>query len=171
MADSDRRQQLRQQYLKLGVGELVAAALFCVLAITTVQPRLEPGEAPALWGGLAPLVVVLLQGGAYWLLARSWVKVSPMPRSLAVTFSALRVANVALLLAGLAAVALWWPARAHIGVLAVIAWLFGVVEYVNYYVARLAYPLTQWLARVGEWRTPRLVQDLRSAQRGGAGGA
>jgi hypothetical protein len=49
------------------------------------------------------------------------------------------------------------------GVLAV--WVFGVLEYVNYFVVRLAYPLGRWFTTVGEWRTPRLVQDLGVAAR------
>ena len=41
--------------------------------------------------------------------------------------------------------------------------LFGVVEYVNYFVVRLAYPVHGWSRRVREWRSPRLVQDLNAA--------
>jgi hypothetical protein len=45
-----------------------------------------------------------------------------------------------------------------------IIWLFGVVEYVNYFVMRLAYPMRRWIAEVGERKTPRLMIDVRSGE-------
>ena len=45
-----------------------------------------------------------------------------------------------------------------------IIWLFGVVEFINYFVMRLAYPVRRWFAEVGERRTPRLMLDVRSSQ-------
>ena len=46
------------------------------------------------------------------------------------------------------------------GVVAV--WAFGVAEYANYFVARLAYPLQRWPFEVGKLRRPQLVHDLHS---------
>jgi len=50
-----------------------------------------------------------------------------------------------------------------VSILTLLVWLFAVLEYVNYYVVRLAYPVGEWFVRVGEWRTPRLIRDLRTA--------
>lgn len=47
--------------------------------------------------------------------------------------------------------------------MALLVWLFAVVEFTNYYVVRLSYPGTEWFREVGRWRTPRLVEDLRAA--------
>lgn len=52
---------LRRKYLSLGTGELVAAVVFAMVAVTVVGPRLgRPAEA-ALWSALAPLLLVLVQ--------------------------------------------------------------------------------------------------------------
>ena len=48
-------------------------------------------------------------------------------------------------------------------VLLVIIWLFGVIEFINYFVMRLAYPINRWFAVVGQRRTPRLMLDVRSS--------
>lgn len=42
-------------------------------------------------------------------------------------------------------------------------WVFGLVEYVNYFVVQLVYPGSRWSALVGQRRTPRLVQNLENA--------
>lgn len=39
-------------------------------------------------------------------------------------------------------------------------WLFGVIEFVNYFVVRLVYAPREWLGNIGQWRTPRLVLDM-----------
>jgi len=71
LAEADRK-RLRSTYLRLGLGELAAAAVFTYLAAVGVCPRLDGGEArAALWSALAPLVFVLVHAGIYWLLARS----------------------------------------------------------------------------------------------------
>lgn len=44
-------------------------------------------------------------------------------------------------------------------------WVFGVLEYVNYFVVRLSYPIHRWLTTVGQWHTPQLVQDLNTTPR------
>lgn len=53
-----------------------------------------------------------------------------------------------------------WPLRPWVLVLSAAVLLFAVVEYVNYYVARLAYPVSRWFTEVGQWRTPRLMIDV-----------
>ena len=120
----ERREELRRTYLSLGVGELASAGVFTLAAPSVGNHLSGPGRW-ALWAAVVPLVVVLLQGGCYWLAARSWVGVSPMPPRLVSTY-------------------------------------FGVAEYLNYYVVRLAYPARTWLRLVRQWRVPRLVADLRA---------
>jgi hypothetical protein len=61
---------------------------------------------------------------------------------------------------GLAGIVRWWPAEPLAAAVVVAVWLFGVVEFLNYFVVRLAYPPARWLSEVGHWRTPRLVRDL-----------
>ena len=162
--DRDREAALRRRYLSLGVGELVAAGVFLVAALQMALPRLTPTEARALWGGLAPLLIVLVEAGAYWLAARTWTPHSTMPRAMAGACQALRVLNPTLLAAGLVVIALHWPSRPGAAVLVVGVWAFAVVEHVNYFVVRLSYPATEWFGAVTRWRTPRLVQDVREAR-------
>ena len=87
-----------------------------------------------------------------------------MPRWVAATCAALRVLNPALLLAGLFGLVVTWPASAPLAWSLLGIWGFAVIEYVNYYVVRLSYQPLAWFARVGEWRKPRLVQDLDAAR-------
>lgn len=162
----DERTRLRRRYLSLGAGELAAAAAFALVAAATLGPRLDGRETAALWSALTPLLVVLVQAGAYWLIARGYVGRAPMPALVAATYRVVRAADVVLLLAGLAGVLAWWPDRAPVGAGVLAVWAFGVVEYVNYFVVRLAYPARHWFARVTAWRTPRLVSDLRGASTG-----
>lgn len=68
-----------------------------------------------------------------------------------------------MLVAGLLGVVVWWPDSAGEGMLVLAVWTFGVLEYVNYFLVRLAYPIGRWFTTVGQRRTPRLVQDLRGA--------
>lgn len=161
----DRRESLRRKYLSLGLGELAAAVVFFVIALAVVIPRLGSGDdRVALWSALVPLSVVLLQGGAYWLLARAWAARAPMPTSMATLYRAFRIANVGLLGAGLVGIVLFLPDHLGARVFLIAVWLFGVVEYINYFVVRLAYPLRHLPSRLTQWRMPRLVQDLRSAE-------
>ncbi|MGK9147723.1 hypothetical protein KXS11_08875 [Plantibacter flavus] len=163
MSDA-RRTELRRRYLSLGLGELVAAAVFAGFAALVLTPRLDgTRELLSLWSALTPLLIVLVQAGVYWLLARGWVERATMPPTLASVYRAFRVLNVAILAAGLIGVVVWFPEQPLIAALTVFVWAFGVVEYVNYFAVRLAYPAGAWLRRVGTWQTPRLVQDLRSA--------
>lgn len=160
-----RRRELRRRYLRLGVGEFAAATVFAAVAATTVVPRLDDPDAQvALWSGLIPLLVVLVQAGVYWLLARAWVEQGPMPATLAAVYGGFRVADVVLLLVGLTGALVWMPGSPGAVVLVMAIWLFAVVEYANYFVVRLAYPIGRWRPMVGQMRTPRLVQDICNAR-------
>ena len=161
---TDRRTALRRRYLNLGLGELAACLVFAVVAGAMVVPRLESaGDTTALWSALLPLLVVLAQAGAYWLLAFSWVERAAMPASLAAVNRAFRMLDVLLLAVGLVGVVIWWPENIAVAVLIVAVWAFGAVEYLNYFVVRLAYPATRWLTSVRRAQTPRLVLDLRDS--------
>jgi hypothetical protein len=160
---TDRRLTSRRKYLNLGVGELVAGLVFAIVAAAFIAPRLgAASDVAALWSALIPLLVILVQAGVYWLAARSWVERRPMPAALAAVYRAFRVADAAVLAAGLIGVIVWWPESLGValGVLAV--WVFGLLEYVNYFVVRLAYPVGRWFTSVGQWRTPRLMRDVRA---------
>ena len=162
----DRRTVLRGRYLSLGLGELFAAVVFIWVASVSVLPLLErPTDALAFWSALVPLLVILVQAGVYWLLARRWVRQGTMPRGLAAIYRGLRVLDAALLLSGLIGIIVWFPAHPFAAIGIPLVWLLGVIEYVNYFVVRLAYPPSVWFQRIGEWRTPRLLQDVRAAQR------
>ena len=161
----ERRATLRRKYLSLGTGELVAAAVFAAVAVGIVMPRLETRQdSAALWSALAPLLIILVQAGAYWLLARNWVERAPMPTSLAALYRAFRALDAGFLAAGLLGVLVWLPDQVGVALAVVLVWVFGVVEYVNYFVVRLSYPIRRLPLVVGRWRTPRLVQDLNSAR-------
>ncbi len=140
----------------------MAAAVFAGLAVVVITPRLNSNAAVvALWAALAPLLVVLVQAGGYWLLARRWVGVATMPGWLAGTFRAFRVIDLVLLAAGLIGLAL--SARGG-ATFFVVIWAFGLLEYLNYFVVRLAYPPGQWFARVTQRRIPQLLKDVASAR-------
>lgn len=161
-----RRKSLRRRYLSLGLGELAAAAVFAAVAVGVVMPRLEgPKDSAALWSALAPLLVILVQAGVYWLLARGWVEQAPMPVRLAALYRVFRVLDVLLLAIALLGVVIWLPDHSGAAVGVVAVWAFGVAEYANYFVARLAYPLRRWPFEVGKLRRPpQLVHDLHSAR-------
>lgn len=165
MTSPTRRTALRRRYLSLGSGELTAAAVFVFLGVVVVGPRVDAGDNHvAVWSALVPLVAILFQAGSYWLLARQWVGRGSMPAPLAAVYRVLRAVDAVLLLVGLVGVIAWAPAQVPVTVVLVVLWLFGVVEYLNYFVVRLAYPLPRWFAEVRRWRRPRLVQDM--TQRG-----
>ena len=160
-----RRKSSRRRYLSLGLGELAAAAVFAAVAVGVVMPRLEgPKDSAALWSALAPLLVILVQAVAYWLLARGWVEQAPMPARLAALYRVFRVLDVLLLAIALLGVVIWLPDHSGAAVGVVTVWAFGVAEYANYFVARLAYPLRRWPLEVGKLRRPQLVHDLHSAR-------
>ena len=155
-----RRAAARRAHLSLGLGELAAAAVFVLVGATVVSPWLGEDTSLALWSALVPLVVVLVQGGAYWLLARGWVLRSSMPAPVAQVYRAFRVVDPVLLAAGLVGILLWVPERPAAALAVLGIWAFGVVEYVNYFVVRLAYPARGWVSDVRRGRRPRLVHDL-----------
>jgi hypothetical protein len=158
------RIRARRQYLSLGLGEFVAVAVFAVCAVVAVAPRMASSTAvAALWSALLPLLLVLLQAGAYWLLARRWVGLGPMPTTLARLFRVFQVIDPLLLMAGLAGVLVWWPDDLGVTILVLTVWAFGVIEYLNYFAIRLSYPASEWLTKVRQQRLPRLVKDLRLA--------
>ena len=163
--DTGKRDARRRRYLSLGAGEPAAAAAFVIAGQFFVTPRLpQLQDRVALWSALVPLLVVLVAAGMYWLLARTWVERGVMPRSLAVTYRVLSIALLALLAVGLVGVVTWWPNNVGVAVLVIAVWGYGAVEYTNYFVVRLAYPLSQWFTTLGEWRTPRLVTDMRASR-------
>ena len=162
MGSQHRWDRVRRRYLSLGTGELAAAVVFVALAVTVVIPRLDSRrDATALWFALVPLLVVLLQAGVYWLWARNWVGHTTMPPTLATTYRVFRVVDPVLFVGGLVGVLVCWPDRLGAALTIAAVWVFGVVEYVNYFIVRLAYPAAQWLTTVGQRRTPRLARDLR----------
>lgn len=162
----DRRRRLRARYLSLGLGEFAAATTFAVLAVLQLGPQVrDPGGSWLWYAPVAPLLVVLVQAGCYWLAARRWVAAGPMPERLARVYRAFRLLDPLVFAAGLAALIAAWPERRELGVLLSAAWAFGVIEYLNYYVVRLSYPPRLWLSRVGDGRTPRLLLDVQHALR------
>ena len=154
------RIRARRQYLSLGLGELVAAAVFAVCAAVAVAPRMASSTAvAALWSALLPLLLVLAQAGAYWLLARGWVGVGPMPSTLARLYRVFQIIDPLLLIAGLAGVLVWWPDDLWVTALVLAVWAFGVLEYLNYFVIRLSYPASEWLAANVPGAFPHLLDD------------
>ncbi len=162
MQDSPERKRLQGKYLSLGVGECAAVLVFAIAAARLFG---NPLENLALWSALLPLLVILLQSGTYWLLARRWVLRSTMPTRTARTYGAFRVLDPVLLLAGLGGLITWFPTNPLAGALTIAVWTFGAVEYLNYFVVRLSYPVTTWLAGNVGRRTPRLILDIRTAER------
>lgn len=155
---------LRRTYLSLGTGELAAVVVF-VAVQPMVAGRFDAAGGRALWWAMAPLLVILLQGGAYWLLARTWLPGagrSGMPRGVALLYRAFRLLDP-VLLAGCLAGLLLTGAGSGALVLGLLVWVFGLLEYVNYFVVRLSYPVTQWFTLVGRRRTPAVVRDVARA--------
>lgn len=141
----DRRTVLRGRYLSLGLGELFAAVVFIGVTTVSVLPLLErPTDALAFWSALVPLLVILVQAGVYWLLARRWVGQGTMPPGLAATYRGFRALDAVLLLAGLVGIIVWFPVHPFAAIGIPFVWLLGVIEYVNYFVVRLAYPPSVW---------------------------
>lgn len=156
---------LRRTYLSLGLGELSAAVVFVVVQ-PVVAGRLDDAGGRALWWAMAPLLVVLLQGAAYWLAARSWLPGAGgrgMPRGFAQVYRAFRVLDVVLLAVCLVGLLMAGPGASSL-VLCLLVWAFGALEYVNYFVVRLSYPVARWFAVVGRRRRPALVRDLARAR-------
>ncbi|MFC8800924.1 hypothetical protein ACFT2C_24600 [Promicromonospora sp. NPDC057138] len=49
-------------------------------------------------------------------------------------------------------------------VLCLLVWASEALEYVNYFVVRLSYPVATWFALVGRRGRPALVRDLARAR-------
>jgi hypothetical protein len=156
----DRFVQIRAKCLSLGLGELTAAAVFALAGATTLASALPARAEQALWWVLVPLLVVLVQGGCYWLAARRWVGRAAMPKLFVATYRAFRLLDPALLTAGLVGAVWSWPREPMAAALVVVVWAFGALEYVNYFVVRLAFPARRWLSGVRRRSTPALVRDL-----------
>lgn len=109
------------------------------------------------------LLLVLAEGGAYWLMARSWAAVRPMPRTAASAYRALVVIDVLVIVATGGYVLLQLSSPPDMGILALGSWTFAVVEFLHYVVVRLSYPVGEWFTRLRERRAPRLVRDLRGS--------
>lgn len=154
----------RRRLLNLAGGELTASAVFIVAVVIGVQPRTGAAAVVPLWVALAPLVLILVQAAFFWLLRAGWMHTRP-PHWFGAVYGALRVMDPVLIVGcAVASVLLWDVAGPGVRVLCVAALLFGVIEYLNYFVVRLSYPIATWASRVGARRTPRLVIDLRRAR-------
>lgn len=157
------RTAIRRRYLSLGLGELAAAASVGVVWYLVVR---RYDDTATVVVALAVLAWVLVQGGAYWLVALRWIPGGRMPSSVASIHRVFRIVNIGML-AGAAAGIVWWfpsssvPAR----VFGVLLWLFAVAEYVNYFWVRLSYPSSQWVTGVRAWRPSRLARDLSAPKR------
>lgn len=159
--DSDRHGPLRRHLLSLGLGEFVAAVVFAVVAVNLAFVSSDGAEA-ALWFALSPLLFVLIQGGFYWLLARHHLP-GPIPDGIVRVYRSLRVVDPIVLLGCGIGVAATWPGLSLSAALVVAVWVFGLIEYLNYFHVRLSYPWSTWVSQIGRWSTPRLARDLRRA--------
>ena len=161
MTATGRFEPLRRRFLSLGLGEIVAAAVFAVVPTQLTFVAADGAEA-ALWCALFPLLFILIQAGIYWLLARHHLP-EPIPRAVARLYRSLRFINPLVLLASGIGIVVTWPGASLSAVLIVAVWLFAVAEYINYFHVRLSYPWSTWAGQVGRWSTLRLVRDLRRA--------
>lgn len=141
------------------MGELLSTAVFAGAA-TFVVGLLAPSNV-GVWIALAPLLLILVQGGMFWLVAVRWVGGGVMPRPLVQLYRLFRIVDPLLLVAA-AVGAVWWrPEPIGWVLMAAGIWLFAVIEYLNYFVVRLSYPVRSWWSTVTQWRTPRLVMDVQ----------
>lgn len=88
-----------------------------------------------------------------------------MPHMPGRCFRGLRLFTPVVLITGLVGVIVNAPSGATATVVVALVWAFGVIEYVNYYLVRLAYPWRRWASEVSQWRAPTLVKDVRAALR------
>jgi hypothetical protein len=159
---TERRDYLRARYRSLGWGEATAAAVFAGVGAWSIPDAFAADAVVAIWWAMTPLLVVLVQAAVYWLAARSWVEASVMPRGMARLYRAFAVLDAVLLLIAAAMIATHWPSVTADAVVVVLVWLFGVVEYTNYFVVRLAYR-RRWWTHVRERRRPQLMLDVDEA--------
>lgn len=140
---------------------MASAAVF-VVATATFVGFPTPGSA-GVWIALAPLLLILVQGGVFWLVAVRWVGGGVMPRPLAQLYRFFRIVDPLLLVVAAVGVVWWRPESIGWVLMAAGIWLFAVIEYLNYFVVRLSYPVRSWWSTVTQWRTPRLVRDVRAS--------
>lgn len=158
------RAVLRRKFLSLGLGELAAVVAFAYIAFWVLGPKVHDERTMVTFMvALVPLLLVLSQAGAYWLLARAWVKVRSMPHPLAVLYRRFLVLNVLVIVAAGFYIGFNLPDPPAMAVLSIAVWLFAVLEFVNYYLVRLSYPMSQWFHQVGHWRTPYLIRDIQAS--------
>ena len=156
---------LRRKYLSLGLGELVSAGVFVTVAVLIVSPQVEAWtDTAALWAAFIPLLIILIQAGVYWLCARSWVERMHMPPRLAAFYRTFQIVNVCLLASSLFGIISWLPTHPGLALVVVGAWIFGVIEHINYFVVRLAYPIQRWPFMVRQLRQPQLIFDLAASR-------
>ena len=148
--------RLRRKFLSLAVGELTAVMVFAY-----VYRQYWHTNGPLSLGTTYAFLVLeflLLQGSAYW---ASWLVESRRAERTAIVFGyrILRVLNL-LLLTLLPFVLLL---KNFSSGLAIVLAIFALVEYINYFVVRLAFPLTEFLNRLIRWRFPRslLASELK----------
>lgn len=84
-----------------------------------------------------------------------------MPRALARIYLTLRWVTPLILILSAMGLAMWWPSLPQIRVLGVSAVTFGVIEYLNYFILRVSYPVATWWHDVRRLRQPRLIRDVR----------
>jgi hypothetical protein len=165
-ARTARTAAIRRRMLSLGTGELAAAGAFGVAGWLFSGSM---GEGwPAWWAAIATLCLVLVQGGVFWLVARAHLG-HVLPWAWRSAFRAFRLIDPGLLAIALGFVVSQARTAPGAAIASAAVWIFAVVEYVNYFVVRLAYAPLTWFRDVGRWRTPRLVKELYRASHPWAG--
>lgn len=155
---------LRRKYLHLGTGELASAGVFLFIAI---KASLSAAPATKLMGfTFLPLVTILVGVGCYWLHAYNRISRSVLSKSFARSLVKLRLIHVILMLLGFLALLFVIPlvSLPH-ALLGSAALVFALLEHINYFYVRLAYPIQSWASEVRQCRTPRLRKDLERALR------
>lgn len=154
------KRALARRFLSLTTGEAASVLVFAALYLHFQQRAGTPFGPGVLYPFLL-LEFLLLQGSAYWL--NRWLRlrsgVLTSAPGLLLVFRLLHLLNVLLLLA----LPLWvWfdPARLP---WSVVLGVFALVEFINYFHWRLAYPVPEFLQRLTRWRFPIsvLAQELR----------
>lgn len=162
---------VRRRLLSLAVGELVnvplqAAVWFGVAGVPATAANLL---------GFALVVLLLLEGAAYWAAKlRALAAGGGAPLPAAAWFAAARVANVVLLGLGVPLTALAVAADPGTGsVPGLLFALFAVLEHVNYFHTQLMYstPEDRRSRRVNGRRRAHLARDLDRAREGTRQGA
>ena len=124
--------RLKNQFLNLAAGELAAVVVFIF-----VSRLLNFGTAA--WAAFSYLIFILLQGSMYWFYRYSLIrkKREVHPHVIRILSIARMLNLIILVVIGLSAPFV----RNSTGelIIAAVIFLFGVVEYINYYWYRLSY--------------------------------